>query len=173
MQKREEKASNTSDQTTDLREKSPFSAAEALLASIAVVLLLVIVVYSFFHSDRRADPVIVYLAESGGSAVSAADPAQSEALTEVPGINLAATTSEAAETVEESAVSTEEIATVNINTASVPELMALPGIGEVKASAIVAYREEFGDFLSVSQLLNVDGIGEKTLEKIREYIVLS
>lgn len=163
------------DQTSDSPPKSPFSAAEALLASIAVILLLVIIVYSFFHADRQADPVIVYLAESSGSGASAAASTQFDAAA-APELNLAAASeapdSEAA-SMDSSASTENAIPTVNINTASVSELTALPGIGEVKAAAIIAYREEFGSFLSVSQLLNVSGIGEKTLEKIRDYIVLS
>ena len=61
---------------------------------------------------------------------------------------------------------------ININTASVDELQALSGIGEVKARAIVAYREEYGGFTSVDELVNVYGIGEKTLDNIRYYITV-
>lgn len=59
---------------------------------------------------------------------------------------------------------------VNINTASVSELASsLPGIGEVKAQAIVNYRNTNGPFRSVDELINVKGIGEATLEKLRPY----
>ena len=61
---------------------------------------------------------------------------------------------------------------VNLNSASVRELQKLKGIGEVTANAIVAYREENGDFSSTEDLLNVKGIGQATLEKIRPYISL-
>ena len=61
---------------------------------------------------------------------------------------------------------------ININSASVRELQKLNGIGEVTANAIAAYREENGDFISVNDLLNVKGIGQATLEKIKPYISL-
>lgn len=57
---------------------------------------------------------------------------------------------------------------VNINTASADELaQMLDGVGEVKARAIVEYREANGGFTSVAGLVDVDGIGEATLESNR------
>lgn len=61
---------------------------------------------------------------------------------------------------------------INLNTATVEELMTLPGIGEVRAQAIVDYRTEIGAFVSVDQLQDVSGIGKKTLDKIRDYITV-
>ncbi|MBM7620337.1 competence protein ComEA [Bacillus tianshenii] len=59
---------------------------------------------------------------------------------------------------------------VNINTATEEELTTLSGIGPSKAQAIIEYREENGLFKSVDDMLNVTGIGEKSLEKIRDEI---
>lgn len=61
-------------------------------------------------------------------------------------------------------------ATININTANAEALAALNGVGEKKAADIIAYRETNGKFVKVEDLLNVKGIGEKTLEKNRERI---
>lgn len=61
---------------------------------------------------------------------------------------------------------------ININTATRRELQKLEGIGETKARAIIDYREQNGEFSSVDELVNVSGIGEKTLEKIRANITV-
>lgn len=55
---------------------------------------------------------------------------------------------------------------ININTAELDEFMALPGIGEVLARRILAYREEHTAFSTVYELMNVEGIGEKRMEEI-------
>jgi competence protein ComEA len=63
-------------------------------------------------------------------------------------------------------------ALVNVNTAAATELEELPGIGEVLAAAIVAYRTEHGPFASVDQLEDVSGIGPSTLEDIRDLVTV-
>jgi competence ComEA-like helix-hairpin-helix protein len=57
---------------------------------------------------------------------------------------------------------------VDVNTASIDELVRLPGIGEALASRIVAYREEHGPFGSVDDLRWVSGIGPATIERFRD-----
>jgi len=61
---------------------------------------------------------------------------------------------------------------ININTATAEELDRLPGIGPAKAQAIREYIASHGPFVSVEQLLEVDGIGKETLGEIRRYITL-
>ena len=60
---------------------------------------------------------------------------------------------------------------VDINTAGREELEELPGIGPALAGRIIEYREANGPFRSVEGLLEVSGIGEATLERLREYVV--
>lgn len=59
---------------------------------------------------------------------------------------------------------------VNINTDTLENLLTLPGIGESKAKAIIKYREENGQFNTIEEILNVDGIGTKLYEDIKTYI---
>lgn len=61
---------------------------------------------------------------------------------------------------------------VNLNTAGKEELMTLTGIGETRAQAIIDYRQEHGPFASTEDLMQVDGIKEKTWEKIKEEITV-
>ena len=59
---------------------------------------------------------------------------------------------------------------VDLNAASANELVRLPGIGEVLAGRIIAYREAHGPFVSVDELVAVSGIGPVVLEEIRELV---
>lgn len=63
---------------------------------------------------------------------------------------------------------------VDINTADADTIAReVKGIGPNKAKAIIKYRNENGQFISVDELANVKGIGEKTVEKIRPYVTVS
>ena len=73
----------------------------------------------------------------------------------------------------QTAVEISQTQTININTADAQTLAnQLKGIGIKKAEAIVAYRNKNGDFQFVDDLALVKGIGDKTVEKNRENIVL-
>ena len=61
---------------------------------------------------------------------------------------------------------------LDLNTASQADLTRLPGIGEKKAAAILAWREEHGPFRVVEDVMSVDGIGEKILADIRPYVTV-
>jgi len=72
------------------------------------------------------------------------------------------------------ATSTETVASapLNINQATVKELIKLPGIGKVTAERIIVFREANGPFVSIDDLLKVNGMGKKTLAKIKDQISL-
>ena len=61
---------------------------------------------------------------------------------------------------------------ININLATTETLKQLKGIGDVKAQAIIDYRNENGRFKNINEILNVKGIGEKTFEKIKDHITV-
>ncbi|WP_442868086.1 ComEA family DNA-binding protein [Campylobacter sp. JMF_04 NA10] len=61
---------------------------------------------------------------------------------------------------------------INLNTATKDELMALPGIGEAKAEAIIEYRKN-NKFNSIDEIKNIKGIGDKRFEAIKDDLTLT
>ena len=59
---------------------------------------------------------------------------------------------------------------INLNTASLEELMELKGIGESRAMAIIEYRETYGGFEHIEEIMNISGIKEASFEKIKDRI---
>ncbi len=59
---------------------------------------------------------------------------------------------------------------IELNSATAEQLDTLPGIGPVKAAAILEYRQQIGGFTRKEQLLNVDGIGQKTYDKLKDLV---
>ena len=59
---------------------------------------------------------------------------------------------------------------ININTAGSEELQKLTGVGPSTAAKIIAYRNEYGKFKNIEDLMNVSGIGEKTFAKLKSSI---
>jgi competence protein ComEA len=62
---------------------------------------------------------------------------------------------------------------LNLNTATVAQLEALPGIGKSTAERILEYRNKSGGFKKVEDLMNVRGIGEKSFLKLKPLITVS
>ena len=62
--------------------------------------------------------------------------------------------------------------TININTAGKDELVLLPNVGPVTAERIIRYREDYGLFDSIDDLTRAKGIGPKTLEKLKAFVIL-
>lgn len=61
---------------------------------------------------------------------------------------------------------------IDINSATYEELQLIPNIGPFTAKLIIDYRNEFGTIISMRELLSIDGIGEKTVERLKEYCVI-
>lgn len=67
----------------------------------------------------------------------------------------------------------EESQKININTASIDELDKLPGVGEATANKIVNHRKENGDFKNIEEIKNVNGIGDKKFENMKDLICVN
>lgn len=62
---------------------------------------------------------------------------------------------------------------VNLNTAKREELIeGIPGVGEKIAGRIISYRETYGGFKNIEEIMNIKGVGEKLFEKIKDYIAV-
>ena len=61
---------------------------------------------------------------------------------------------------------------ININTATVEELVSLPGIGNKIANRIIEYREKNDNFKTIEEIMNVKGIGKKKFKKIKQLITV-
>ena len=61
---------------------------------------------------------------------------------------------------------------INLNTADRMQLETLPGIGPELAERILSYREEYGPFVAIEQIMDVDGIGEIRFEKLESLITI-
>lgn len=66
-----------------------------------------------------------------------------------------------------------DVILVNINEASVEDLMTLPGIGQVKADSIISYREKNNGFDNVEDIMNIEGIKEGVFNKIQDFITIN
>ena len=138
-------------------------------------------VYEFQRDDRLQDIVVSaggLLADADDSAVNMAALLEDEQHYHFPTIReseeltaLADSTTDNQSPIPEAPPSPEN--PLDINIASPEQLQALPGIGTVKAEAIVEFRQTYGPFGEASEITSVPGIGPATLENIRHLITVS
>ena len=150
-------------------------ALAALLGAVALIIIGVLVIALATSLTLLIQQSMSLAHEQTGtpaaSAATGASAAQAPQSTPAASEPARATPDAPAEsTVAEPTTTAPTFTPVDLNTASQAQLESVKGIGPVTATNIIAYRASAGRFTSVDELLNVQGIGAKTLEKIRPYV---
>ncbi|WP_416807796.1 helix-hairpin-helix domain-containing protein [Bacillus thuringiensis] len=123
-------------------------------------------VYEMKEGDRVKDAVQKaggFLSEVDIKKVNLAQIVQDQMLLYIPSKN---------ESEQGMFTSSKEDGKIRINTAAKEQLEKITGIGSRKAESILKYREEHGPFQKIEDLLEIDGIGAKSLEKIKDQIII-
>ncbi|MEC2913631.1 helix-hairpin-helix domain-containing protein, partial [Bacillus cereus] len=123
-------------------------------------------VYEMKEGDRVKDAVQKaggFLSEVDMKKVNLAQIVQDQMLLYIPSKN---------ESEQGVLTSSKEDGKIRINTAAKEQLEKITGIGSRKAESILKYREEHGPFQKIEDLLEIDGIGAKSLEKIKGQIII-
>ncbi|RYQ11203.1 DNA-binding protein [Bifidobacterium pseudolongum subsp. globosum] len=134
-----------------------------LVIALATSLTLLIQQSMSLAHEQNGTPAVSAATGAPAAQAPQSSPAASEPAGTMPDASSQPTASEPA-TIEST------FTPVDLNTASQAQLESVKGIGPVTAANIIAYRASAGRFTSVDELLNVQGIGAKTLEKIRPYV---
>jgi comEA protein len=127
---------------------------------------------SFTHRERIALWLLVGALGIGG-ALSAWQRVGSESRLQEFEVGYAPMDARIAASAAAALTATDDSLRVDINTADAETLDLLPRIGPVLAGRIIEYRETHGVFRRVEEIMDVKGIGEKTLERLRPYIFVS
>lgn len=149
------------------------------MAALTAVFCAAMILYNFRTQPPYGQAALTVSAVASGTGVSGTLPAPSDngadgssAPAALPSAAPAASRASPSRAASSRSASSNVSFPIHINTASAAELTALPGVGEVIAERIVAYRAANGPFHSIDELDNVKGIGSTTLEKIRPYVAV-
>ena len=139
-----------------------------LLFIICSVLIIGAATFYFYVTDKKEEPVTIVINKNEQETGS------ETFLTTTSKISTQKNTKKASKTSSKSIITTQTTQTetlyIDINSAGTDELKKLKGIGEVLAEEIVNYRNNFGSFRNIEEIMNVSGIGERIFANIKDNI---
>ena len=154
-----------------------FTKAEIRALLITVFILFIAAVYQFISPGKSLQPQIDYSeSDSVFKRLSIEEAAkQKDTLDSISKTDRRSNRPAAKKKSTDKTVAKEKLlpASININIASEKELQKLPRIGPAMSKRIIDYRNTNGDFKNIEDLLNIKGIGKKTLEKLKPFIILN
>ena len=149
-------------------QNSKSSVSKYIIASIAALLIIGVAATTIMiKAKRREQPVIQPVQDMSDSEN------YNKSNTSTPAETKTIPQNETKATKTETASQTSISFPIDINKASVSMLCEIDGVGEYTANNIITYREKVGVISSLEQLLNVDGIGKKTLDRISKYLFVN
>ena len=145
--------------------KSNGSVSKIILASVAALLIIGVTVTTIMLKAKKQDQPIIEPEKDNSSTPDISAPDNKEKAT-------AKAATVKTEAKENSSQNSTEFP-IDVNKATVAQLCSIDGVGDYLAKNIIAYREKAGVITSLDMLINADGIGKKTLEKLKPYLYVS
>lgn len=136
-----------------------------LLIGIALIIIGIIIALT---QPRTVTTTEVTYSSASSTASSSSDSSSSDS----DSSSGSSSSSSGTTTASSSETTTDENYVINLNTCTADDLTVLDGIGDAKASAIIAYRETLGGYTSVEQIKNISGIGDATYENIKDHLTV-
>ena len=135
-------------------------------AAIIITVILLAVAIGFFLGRNSGDSTVILDGAEPAAAVTLPPEAPSDSADEIPEIPESTSVLEDSILLEPDNETINDSGLLDLNTATIYDLEELPEIGPVLAQRILDYREANGGFVSVEELKNVDGIGDKIFESV-------
>lgn len=142
-----------------------------LLIGVALIIIGIIFIVIALTQPRTVTTTEVTYSSSSSTATDS-DSSSSDSSSSSESSSGSSSSSSGTTTTSSSETTTDENYVINLNTCTADDLTVLDGIGDAKASAIIAYRETLGGYTSVEQIKNISGIGDATYENIKDHLTV-
>ena len=143
-----------------------------LLIGIALIIIGIIFIVIALTQPRTVTTTEVTYSSSSSTATDSDSSSDGDSSSSSESSSASSSSSSGTTTASSSETTTDENYVINLNTCTADDLTVLDGIGDAKASAIIAYRETLGGYTSVEQIKNISGIGDATYENIKDHLTV-